>query len=353
MSSEAWPTRCPACDRTYPASPDEPHRCSCGAALELARVPPAPTTLEVGQRLWDYATALPPGERIDLGAGGTPLLKAPFLDARIKLETTNPTGSFKDRGAAVTISRAATLGVDRLKEDSSGNAGLAIATYAARAGIDATVFVPADAAGSTLESIAATGAEVVAIEGARDEVARRCIAAEAGWYASHAWRPEFYDGTATMAWELVAQSAGAAPDAIVLPVGHGTLLLGLYRGFARLVDAGKLAAIPPLYAAQLRGTGSLLAGEEAIADELAPGIRIDTPAREEQVRAAVETSGGAVVPVDPDRVAPARDRLARHGFDACTTAAVAAVARDRLSANGELPAGREVVVVLTGRARDR
>lgn len=354
MMSEPVGTACSRCNRTYAARIDEPHRCTCGAPLELAerhrpeKLPRGPV-----RGLWDFQAALPAGPRIELGAGGTPLVSAPAFDARFKLETCNPTGSFKDRGAAVVLSRAVGLGVEQLKEDSSGNAGLAIATYAARTDIEATIFVPASAAGSTIAAIRATGAGIKPIEGSRSDVANAVVEADAGWYASHAWRPEFYEGTATLAWELVADHDGRPPDAIVLPVGHGTLFLGLYRGFHRLIAAGLIEDIPRLYAAQLHGAGSLQEERTAIRDDVAPGIRIDTPARREQVLAALEASGGSLVTVDHELVVPARERLAQGGFDVCTTAAVAQVARIQLRESGIESPDDDVTVVLTGRPRDR
>lgn len=354
MRSEPVGTRCSQCDRRYEASPSEPHRCACGAPLDLLetsqpeRLPATP----VGG-LWEFEEALPSGPPIDIGAGGTPLVDVPAFDAQFKLETCNPTGSFKDRGAAVTLSRARALGVEQLKEDSSGNAGLAIATHAASADITATIFVPADATGSTIEAIRATGADVRPIDGSRSDVAAAAVAAEAGWYASHAWRPAFYEGTATLAWELIGDKGGQAPEAVLLPVGHGTLLLGLYRGFVRLVEAGLLDAVPRLYAIQIRGAGSLQASTTSVDDDLAPGIQIPSPAREAQVDHAIETSGGRVVAIDPDAVRPARTRLAHSGFDVSSTSAVALVGWEHLLETGGESPDNDVTVVLTGRSRDR
>lgn len=354
MSSEPPDTRCARCGRTYPASVSEPHRCECGGPLELvgARQPPAvdrgPITSVAA-----VAASLPIEQPVDLGAGGTPEIDLDGFDASAKLEFCNPTGSFKDRGAALTIARAVGLDAERVKEDSSGNAGLATAAHAARAGLEATIYVPAHAAGATLEGIRSTGARVVPIEGTRDDVATACVTADDGWYASHAWRPEFYAGTATLAWELVADRDGRAPDAVVLPVGHGTLLLGVYRGFRQLADAGAIDAVPALFAGQLAGDGSLLDGDAQVDCGLAPGIRITSPAREEQVRTAISASGGGVVDVDPEAVGPAHDRLNQSGLDVGSTAAVAAVARTKLAEDSRLPSGRDTIVVLTGRGRGR
>lgn len=301
--------------------------------------------------LWAFADALPAGPRITLGAGGTPLVEAPAFDASFKLETCNPTGSFKDRGATLTIARAAALDVASIREDSSGNAGLAIATFAARADIPATIYVPASGGSASRAAIEATGATVKTVDGDRAAVERACLEGE-GWYASHAWRPEFYLGTGTLAWELVAETGGA-PDAVVLPVGHGTLLLGMYRGFAVLMRAGRIDTLPRLYAAQLDGAGSLLADERPVDPSIAPGVRVRRPARAGQVRAAIDESGGGIVPVDPASIDSSRRALAQRGFDVSSTSVVAVVARCQLAENGTEPPSNDVIVPLTGRSRDR
>ena len=354
MPSEVPDTRCASCDRLFEAHRDEPHRCTCGGPLELRSPLRSPSTLEAPvSNLWAFSASFPPGQRIELGAGGTPLVDVPEYDASFKLETCNPTGSFKDRGAALTLSRASALGVEHLREDSSGNAGRAIATYAARAGIDAHIYVPSHADTSTVATIEATGANVIAVDGGRSAAATACQHAS-GWYASHAWRPEFYLGTATCAWELIADRHGCPPDALVLPVGHGTLLLGLYRGFKALLEGGTIERLPQLYAAQLAGAGSLTPPTDASVDpSIAPGVRIERPARQSQVRQAIDTSGGEVITVDPSDVTEGRRQLAAIGFDMCSTAALGVVARRALLERGKLPDTADVIVPITGRSRDR
>jgi L-threonine synthase (EC 4.2.3.1) len=238
---------CPDCETSYDAGLDEPFRCDCGHPLELAVDPLAdlPETadpvsyarLDSRRGPWAFEEFLAVSPQVTLGEGFTPLVTAPDWDAQFKLEYVSPTGSFKDRGAATIVSRAVALGVDRVLEDSSGNAGAAVATYAARAGIDADVYVPADVSGSKLMAIQRTGARPVRVEGDRAAVTEACLEAVDdgdGWYASHAWQPAFLSGTKTFAFEVAAQRGWTAPDAVVVPVGHGTLLLGAYRGFTAL-----------------------------------------------------------------------------------------------------------------------
>ncbi|MFB6071376.1 MAG: pyridoxal-phosphate dependent enzyme, partial [Halobacterium sp.] len=168
---------CRSCGRTYDAGPDEPWRCECGHALDFANRPlpeSGPGDVDRDAGLWAFDDFLPVGREVTLGEGWTPLTDAPEWDAEFKLEYVFPSGSFKDRGAALTLSRAVGLGVDRVVEDSSGNAGAAIAQYAARAGVDAEIYVPTDAKQSKLDAIEAAGATPVRIEGSRQDVTDAC-----------------------------------------------------------------------------------------------------------------------------------------------------------------------------------
>jgi threonine synthase len=355
--------RCPTCDAIYDASPDEPWRCDCGAPLEFASRPDPtgpPADLDRDHGLWAFDIWLPIEERVTFHEGFTPLVEAPGWDAAFKLEYVFPTGSFKDRGATTTLSRAAELGVDRVVEDSSGNAGAAIATYAARAGIDAEIYVPASAKPSKLRAIERVGAEPVQIEGTRQDVTDACLEAvegedsETSWYASHAWNPAFYVGTMTFAFEIAAQRGWTVPDAVVLPLGHGTLFLGAYRGFSLLRDAGVLDELPRLLGAQEAGhapiaeaVGSVptpAASEESVAD----GIQIDAPAREDEIYEAIEATDGDVIALEPARIGRALDRLHRDGFYVEPTCAVAPAALKRYRELGVLDDDADVVVPLTG-----
>jgi threonine synthase len=353
--------RCSSCDRSYAESADTPWRCDCGSALDFAELstPPAtPPELDRDAGLWAFEELLAVDQQVTLGEGWTPLVEAPDRDATYKLDWLFPTGSFKDRGATATLSHALELGVDRVVEDSSGNAGAAIATYAARAGIDAEIFVPARAKPGKLRAIERTGATVRKIEGSRQDVTDACITAVEGegtdaWYASHAWNPAFFEGTATMACEIAAQRGWTAPDALVTPLGHGTLFLGAYRGFSRLKDAGWIEEIPRLYGIQAAGSAPIAAtrhgGESSTADnELADGIQIREPARREQILAAIEHTGGDAIAVDADQTEEVYDQLHRQGLYTEPTCAVAPAGLDVLRTRGEIGPDEDVVVALTG-----
>ncbi|WP_135821505.1 pyridoxal-phosphate dependent enzyme [Halostella litorea] len=386
--------RCHACGNEYEAGPDEPWRCACGHALDFAAQPlpegsPPPfSKLDTRRGLWTFFEFLPVSRQVSLGEGFTPLVPAEEWDAQFKLEYVFPTGSYKDRGATTLLSRAVELGVDTVIEDSSGNAGAAIATYAARAGLDAEIYVPADIKQSKLVAIQRAGARPVRVEGDREAVTEACLAAVEGdesaaslgdapgqsgegWYGSHAWNPAFYAGTMTFAFEVAAQREWAVPDAVVLPLGHGTLLLGAYRGFRALREAGVTDDVPRLLAAQGTGyapiaeaigsdppdepdpgaelTAALDRDEEpAEPNELVDGVHIKEPARKDQIVDAIRDTGGDAVALDAAAVEGSLDRLHRAGFYVEPTSAIAPAALSEYRRRGVVAESDDVVVPLTG-----
>ena len=368
---------CPACETTYAAGPDEPWRCACGRALEFVDRPypegePLPLSrLDTSDGLWTFFEFLPIEPHVTLHEGFTPLVDAPAFDAAFKLEYVFPTGSFKDRGATTTLSRAVELGVEKVVEDSSGNAGAAIATYAARAGLEADVYVPADVKQSKLMAIQRAGARPVRIEGNRQDVTDACIEAVegeteggedepprqtgTGWYASHAWNPAFYAGTMTFAFEVAAQRDWTVPDAVVLPVGHGTLFLGAYRGFSLLETAGIVDRVPRLLGAQAAGHAPIVEavgndplGEADDGTDVADGIEIAAPARRGEILEAIDETDGDAIALGGDPIEAALDRLHRNGFYVEPTSAVAPAALEAYREAGVLEEGADVVVPLTG-----
>jgi threonine synthase len=293
---------------------------------------------------------------VSLGEGGTPLLPVGIGDRLLhfKCEHLNPTGSYKDRGSAVLVSALAAAGVADAVEDSSGNAGASFAAYAARAGLHARVFVPAGASGPKRAQIEAHGADLVRVEGPRSQAAAAVRqAAEAGAvYASHAYLPHGLAGIATLAYELVDQ-LGRAPGAVVVPVGHGGLLVGIQRGFEALLRAGRIDRLPRLVGVQARACAPVWAvytsGSSGLAlvqegETRAEGIRVRFPLRGDAVLAAVEASGGTMLSVDEEELLRACDLLARTGFNVEPTSAVVWPAA--LEVLHELP--DPLVLVLTG-----
>jgi threonine synthase len=276
----------------------------------------------------------PAAPMISLGEGGTPLLPVQ-VGRRVlhfKCEHLNPTGSYKDRGTAVLVSALSAAGVTEAVEDSSGNAGASFAAYAARAGMRAHVFVPSTASGPKRSQIEACGAELVPIAGPRSaatEAARRA-AEDGAVYASHAYMPHGMAGVATIACEIVEQ-LGCAPGAVIAPVGHGGLLVGVHRGFDALFRAGVISALPrmigvqaqacaPVWAAYASGGPGLMLVQEG--ETQAEGIRVRFPVRGDAVLSAVEASGGTIVAVAEDELLRAWDVLGRAGLNVEPTSAV-------------------------------
>jgi threonine synthase len=333
---------CSACHRSFPLW-ERRWRCDCGAPLiwNGGTGTPAPP----GAGVWRHASLLPPVDeaaRVTLGEGDTPLLSSGH-----KLEHLSPTGSFKDRGACVVASCLVQMGVTRAVVDSSGNAGAAMAAYLAAAGISCVVFAPADASPAKLRQIAAYGARLELVEGARAEVTRRAQA----WaqdtgdhYASHLWSPFFSAGLRTIAVELA--HAGAL-GGVIAPVGSGSLLIGLHAGFSLLRAAGRIESVPPLYGVQAETCDPLAAaleGRDPICsgETIAEGIRIAAPPRAAEVLRAVRESGGAMATVGESEIAEARASLARRGVLVEPTAAVGEAGRRKLAPD------THSVVILTG-----
>ncbi|MFA9426037.1 threonine synthase [Natronorubrum sp. A-ect3] len=372
---------CPACDRLYDPGPDEPWRCACGHALEFADRPrpqgePLPLhRLDTSEGLWTFFEFLPIEKRVTFHEGFTPLVDAPEWDVQFKLEYVFPTGSFKDRGATTTLSRALELGVEKVIEDSSGNAGASIATYAARAGLEADIYVPADVTQSKLMAIQRADARPVRVEGDRQAVTAACLEAVegeasqipdaesgaaprqtgSGWYASHAWNPAFYAGTMTFAFEIAAQQGWTVPDVLVLPIGHGTLFLGAYRGFSLLNEAGIVDGMPRLLGAQAAGHAPIVAelGGRTVADtdsdtDIADGIQITEPARKAEILEAIAETDGDAIALGSDPIESALDRLHRGGFYVEPTCAVAPAALEAYREAGTITDDDDVVVPLTG-----
>ncbi|MGH7040236.1 MAG: pyridoxal-phosphate dependent enzyme [Stellaceae bacterium] len=354
---------CPACGRTLAA--DRPlWRCPCGSPLNLAPGQGLKRG-EIAQgdaSLWRYRAALaltgPP--RVALGEGWTPLIRRSWQGNRIafKLESQMPTGSFKDRGTAVMLNHLLEVGVGAVHEDSSGNAGASLATYAAAAGLPCRIYVPASAPRGKLVQIAAAGAELRAIPGPRQNASAAALAAAGEcFYASHNWQPFFIEGTKTLAYELWEQSGFCAPDNILVPTGYGSNILGLDRGFDELARQGEITARPRLFAVQAMNCAAFAAAWAAGAEKIVPfsagatiadGIATPMPVRGTEVLRALRRSRGGVVAVAEEAIIPALAALGRLGLFVEPTAATAAAALDRLIADGTIGPEQSTVVVLTG-----
>jgi threonine synthase len=367
MSTDPVRLRCSACGRAYGLT--EPvWRCACRGALDVDRAaPPALSPEALAGRppdMWRYAEGLPPlPRRVSLGEPATPLVA---LEHRghpvwLKCDYLLPTGSYKDRGSAVLVSHLAALGVARAVEDSSGNAGASLAAYAARAGIELTVFCPASASPGKLAQVRLYGAPLRLVEGPRvrtTEALERHVAETGDFYASHLWHPYFVEGVKTLAYEIAEQEGWHPPDAIVCPVGAGSILLGLFHGFMDLAAAKVVDRLPRLYAAQAANISPVHRAFEAGAADVAPaegaqptlaeGIALPRPVRGRRILEVLRTSGGGTAAVTEAEIREAVRTLGRAGFCVEPTSAVVLPALDRLTAAGRVRPTERVVLVLSG-----
>ena len=272
---------------------------------------------------------------VTLGEGGTPLLPAPRLSERLgcelwlKWEGANPTGSFKDRGMAVAVSRALERGAPGVVCASTGNTAASAAAYAARAGLPAVILLPARAvARGKLVQALAVGAELREVDGSFEEahlLARR-LADEEGWVNVNSINPDRIEGQASGAREIVEQ-LGGVPDVVALPYGGGGNTVAYARGFGDRLPR-------------------LLLGEAVRRREtFASAIRIVEPVHRAEVEAALARSGGEVISLSEEQIERAWRALAREEGLFCEPASAAGVAA--VEAAGLEP-GTRVVCVVTG-----
>ncbi len=352
---------CRDCRQQYPQD-SLPHLCpNCGGLFGFSEgITYSTEKVEPGlPGIWRHrhSFALPNGAPlITLGEGDTPLIWSHVFGKKVgfKLESLNPTGSFKDRGTAVLVSWLAAAGVKEAVEDSSGNAGSSFAAYAARSGIKARIFIPSSASGPKRSQIESYGADVVAVPGSRTKAAEAVLqeVEEGAIYASHAFLPQGTAGIATIAYELVQQMDGI-PGTILLPVGHGSLLLGIALGFQALRQSGLIPRIPKIIGVQAAECAPLFKAYENQYKEpastvegktSAEGVQISTPYHGKNVLRVVKESGGSFVAVGEQEIAAGQQQLAKLGIHVELTSALVWNALEQI--HQEYP--EPIVCILTG-----
>ncbi|MCX4474119.1 Threonine synthase [Micromonospora sp. MW-13] len=371
---------CPRCGRAYPAS-ELQNLCECGSPLlaryDLAAVADAVTPERFTLRpadLWRYRELLPvadPRHVTTLGEGWTPLLRVPSYGARIgipdlvvKDEGLIPTGSFKARGAAVGVSRARELGVTRIAMPTNGNAGAAWATYAARAGLGATIAMPLDAPTICRREVLAAGGDLRLVDGLIGDAGRHVakLVAESGgavFDAGTLREPYRLEGKKTMGYEIVEQLGWQVPDVIVYPTGGGVGLIGIHKAMHELRELGWIDdKLPRLVAVQSTGcapivrafaAGAARAEPWADARTVAFGITVPAPLGDELILAALRSSAGTAIAVDDAEIlADLRDFGTDEGLLLCPEGAACLTAARHLRAGGWIRAGERVVVLNTG-----
>jgi len=365
--------RCPLCKEHYRIDTREWFCSRCQSPFELdqsfafkrSKIDKSVTTL------WRYRAMLPKLKEkniVSLGEGGTPLVEAVIEERKIlcKLDYFSPTGSFKDRGTTVLVSFLKELGFGTVVEDSSGNAAASLAAYCARAGITTKIFAPAEASPAKLAQIKIFGAELYPIKGPREESAKAAqAAAKEFYYASHVYNPIWLEGIKTYAYELWEQLDGKAPDAIVAPAGHGSLVRGAYKGFAELQSAGLIKRIPRLYAIQSEVVAplhkawtkqldqlqdywrhNLVDPPGQIFSTLAEGIAVSRPPHWAKILHLIRDTGGSVATVSDKEILRARDEMAHQGLFIEPSSAAAIAGLSKLK--DQIKPRDLVVVPLTG-----
>ncbi|MDX1943905.1 MAG: threonine synthase [Pirellulaceae bacterium] len=341
-----------------------------GRALTKQQLAARPETL------WRYRELLPyfdESDIISLGERMSPLLACPRLGERlgapnlwVKDESQLPTGSFKSRGMALAITMARRFGVRRVALPTAGNAGGAAAAYAARAGLECFVFMPADTPVVNQYECALSGAKTFLVNGLINDCGR--IVREGkdrlGWFdLSTLKEPYRIEGKKTMGLELAEQCGWKLPDVILYPTGGGTGLIGMWKAFAELAALGWLESpkLPRMVAVQSRGcapivsafeAGARFANPFANAATIASGIRVPVAVGDFMILDAVRQSGGTAIAVEEERLGQwQREAVSLEGIPLCPEAAACVGALQSLRSSGWIGADERVVLFNTGAAQ--
>jgi threonine synthase len=321
--------------------------------------------------LWRYREVLPLPDNVDpvsLGEGGTPLLRASGswladdIDLWIKDESLNPTQSFKARGMSVAVSMAKYLGATKLAAPSAGNAGGALAAYAARAGLEAHIFMPRDTPRANIIECRELGAHVTLIDGlitdCGAEIARRKGAE--GWFdVSTLKEPYRVEGKKTLGYELAEQCAWQLPDVILYPTGGGTGLIGMWKAFDEMETLGWIGKKRPrMFAVQAAGCAPIVrafeAGESSAAEfpnaqTIAAGLRVPKAIGDFLILNILrESSGGAIAVDDGEMIRVAREVGSKEGLFVCPEGAACFAALKLLQRAGKIASGERVIIFNTG-----
>ena len=369
--------RCRECGKTFPIAPS--YTCEfCFGPLEVAydreavKAAVSREAIEAGPpSIWRYAPLLPvdpPGDATQQ-VGWTPLVRADRLAAELGLgevwvkdDTRNPTNSFKDRVVAVALAKALEFGLKTFACASTGNLANAVAAAAARAGLESYVFVPADLEPAKIVATAIFGGNVVAVDGNYDDVNRLCaeVASERPWaFANVNVRPFYAEGSKTLAFETAEQLGWETPDHVVVPVGSGSLLTKIRKGFDELHDVGLLADAPKVRVSGAQATGcspvatAFNAGADTIRpvkpSTIAKSLAIGNPADGYYALDTVRETGGGLAAVTDDEVVDGIRLLARtEGIFGETAVGVTIASLKKLAEEGVIRPDERVVVYATG-----
>ena len=321
---------CRKCGKRIETSTHKP-KCDCGGLWHLEYSIPDFDEGLIDKNQWSifrYRAFMPleddSWKTVTLGEGMTPIVKFDD-DLMLKMDYFMPTLSFKDRGAAVLISHCKSIGVKSVVQDSSGNAGNSIAAYCGRSGIECEIFVPEGTSPKKIDMIKAHGAKINVVPGSRDHCADVCrskVASENKYYASHVFNPYFYEGTKTYIYEVYEQ-LHRIPQNIFVPLGNGTLFLGVVFGLEHLLKSGCIEKMPRIIAIQsaccapfvkAKQTGMHTPAVVTPVPTLAEGIAIGQPMRGEEILEKIYKYDIDFVEIPEDQILPAREALAKQGI---------------------------------------
>ncbi len=368
---------CSRCEKHFTLS-ELLNLCPCGSPLlvrydlEEAKSAFAKTAL-AGRvaSLWRYRELLPlqdDANLISLGEGYTPLLDAKKLSAELDLrrlwikdEAQNPTGSFKDRGLSLAISRAKELGVKKAAIPSAGNAGGSFAAYAAHAGIEAHVFMPRDTPAANQIEVAQYGAKLTLIDGLINDCGRIIAERKAteGWFdVSTLKEPYRVEGKKTMGYEIAEQLNWHLPDVIIYPTGGGTGLIGMWKAFGELEELGWIgSARPRMVSVQASGCAPIVkafSDNKATAEPwlnaqtVASGLRVPQAVADFLMLQILRESGGTALSVSDDEMLAEIPRVGKvEGIFFCPEGAACVAALRRLVANGWIKSDDAVIIFNT------
>ena len=322
--------RCTRCGATAPVDTRASH-CSCGGLWQLDYTPPAFDLDLIDRSVWGlfrYRRFLPlTGDTwrdVTLGEGMTPLVPLD-QDVLLKMDYYMPTLSFKDRGAAVLVTHMKSIGVEAAVQDSSGNAGNSVAAYCGRCGIACDIYVPEGTSPGKIAMIQAHGATAHVVPGSRDHCADVCraqVEQEGKYYANHVYNPFFYQGTKTYLYEVYEQ-LGRIPAHLFVPLGNGTLFLGVVLALEELLAAGCIDHFPKVIAIQSERCDPFVKAAAVHSPDPAPvtptptmaeGISIGVPMRGREILEAIYRYDMDLITAPEARILEARSYLARRGI---------------------------------------